>query len=276
MAQIFLSYSRRDQDFVNNLISRIEAQGHSVWVDRASLRSGGHWQSQIVNAIEGADVFLVALSQNSIGSDHVLTELNLAKDSRLPIIPIVIESLAIPGSMKYQLAGLQLSDLSRDFNAGLRGLLSVLEQYKQTPQLGGSKYNVRFISDWLKRIQQDGGNANWVIFDPYSQGNIFIQVDGYINNPTLRAQAAFINNASASQIATLKALGWEVWDVAYPENYSRNFEARTDSERMSIAQFFMRTLVEVYGIHPEAQLHVEFQLDWVAPGVARLVPNNQP
>jgi TIR domain len=38
MSQIFISYSRMDREFVDELIGKVENRGFDVWVDRRSLQ----------------------------------------------------------------------------------------------------------------------------------------------------------------------------------------------------------------------------------------------
>ena len=126
MAKIFISYSRSDKSIIDELINRLEAAGHQVWVDREGIRGGDQWRTQIVEAIENNDVFLLVLSKNSIVSDHVRAEIDLAKESRKKIVPINLQSVEIPSSMKYQLVGLQHINLYIQYETGLQELLATL------------------------------------------------------------------------------------------------------------------------------------------------------
>lgn len=128
MASIFISYSRSDAAVVDKLIGRLNDAGHQVWVDRTGIRGGEQWRQRIVNAIENAVVLVLVLSPNSVVSDNVRKELDLAESSKIPILPVAIVPVEIPTAMKYQLAGIQVIDLHRNFEAGLRELLGVLQE----------------------------------------------------------------------------------------------------------------------------------------------------
>ena len=72
MGYIFISYSRRDSQFVDALRYRLESNGIQVWLDRTDIQGGSKWRSEIVKAIEGSESIIVVLSQYSIQSDkHV-------------------------------------------------------------------------------------------------------------------------------------------------------------------------------------------------------------
>jgi hypothetical protein len=126
MTTIFVSYSRSDKAAVDQLIARLEAAGHSVWLDREGIRGGEQWRLKIVEAIEGNEVFLLVLSERSIASDHVRTEIDLAKEGKKRIIPLNLQRVAIPDTLRYQLAGLQRINLHPDFENGFQELLEAL------------------------------------------------------------------------------------------------------------------------------------------------------
>lgn len=126
MGYIFVSYSRKDSAFVDRLISELEKAGHEVWIDRTDIKSGEQWRRQIVAAIDDSDIFLAMLSPNSVTSDNVRRELDLAEEAKKRVIPIIIEPTSIPEEMRYQLVGLQWLDMSDDFGAGFSQLLAIV------------------------------------------------------------------------------------------------------------------------------------------------------
>ena len=146
MAEIFISYSRSDKSIIDELINRLEAAGHQVWVDREGIRGGDQWRTQIVEAIENNDVFLLVLSKNSIVSDHVRAEIDLAKESRKKIVPINLQSVEIPSSMKYQLVGLQHINLYTQYETGLQELLATLGG-EQNIAIPGTKKGGELLSN---------------------------------------------------------------------------------------------------------------------------------
>ena len=127
MGHLFISYSRRDTDVVNQLVNQLETAGYETWIDLEGIRGGDQWRRQIVEAVESADVFILALSKDSVTSINVRKELDLAEGKGLRVIPVEIKSVAIPAELKYQLVGLQRIDLVSDFDAGFVKLLEALE-----------------------------------------------------------------------------------------------------------------------------------------------------
>ena len=61
--QIFLSYSRRDSKFVDQLLGDLEAAGIDVWFDRGDIHAGDEtWLEQIVEGILKSPIFVIVIS----------------------------------------------------------------------------------------------------------------------------------------------------------------------------------------------------------------------
>ena len=66
MADVFISYSRKDSDFVHRLHDRLAAEGKDVWIDWEDIPPVAEWFGEISAAIEGADTFIFVLSPESV------------------------------------------------------------------------------------------------------------------------------------------------------------------------------------------------------------------
>ena len=78
MAQVFISYSRKDISFVEQLVADLRNTGLDVWYDVSSLRGGSRWRIEIENAIKNSQFFIVVLSPDSMASEWVEREFLLA------------------------------------------------------------------------------------------------------------------------------------------------------------------------------------------------------
>lgn len=134
MAKIFLSYSRHDADISNDLLIAMEEGGHSVWLDQISIRGGELWREKIVDAIDECDYFVIVLSNNSIGSEEVRTELDLAKEAKKIIVPIQIGEISVPARMRYQMAGINNISLQNDIESVTESLLLSLPEIDTVPK----------------------------------------------------------------------------------------------------------------------------------------------
>ena len=104
---VFISYSREDQQQVVKLVEHLRGQGLNVWMDETDIHGATIWTKEIVEAIRAADLFILAISHHSTGSKNVVKELALASEREKIILPIYLEQCEIPETMEYQLAGIQ-------------------------------------------------------------------------------------------------------------------------------------------------------------------------
>lgn len=139
---IFLSYSRKDKVQAGELATWLQRAGYRPWIDTQGIAAGEQWRREIVRALEKAQAMLILLSPNSVRSDNVRRELDLADTMKLKVIPVEIAPVELSPEIKYQLAGIQFIDIWRDQRHGGRLLLSTLEQH-----LGRRPAQVTFKAD---------------------------------------------------------------------------------------------------------------------------------
>jgi len=75
----FISYSSKDEEFVERLHADLQANGIRCWFALEDLKIGDKIRSRIDDAIRMHDKLLLILSSNSILSDWVETEVESAK-----------------------------------------------------------------------------------------------------------------------------------------------------------------------------------------------------
>lgn len=110
--RIFISYSSADKDIAAALAQILENFGKKVWYAPRDIISRDY-ASAIVRAITDATHFVVILSKNSIKSQHVLNEVDLAFGElkrNIKIMPLIIDENKLPPSFLYYLSRQQWSD----------------------------------------------------------------------------------------------------------------------------------------------------------------------
>jgi adenylate cyclase len=119
MADIFISYSRKDTDEALSLAERLQADGLEVWIDRHGITGAEQWATEIVEGIKDCTTFILLLSQTSVESANVLKELSLASEKGKRILPVDLSPVTLPPSFEYQIAGVQRVRFD-DFEAIIR------------------------------------------------------------------------------------------------------------------------------------------------------------
>jgi len=130
---IFVSYSRRDLEWVQALVTELEAAGLPVWLDVHKLKPGVVWDSEIELALRGTDVLLVILSENSAASTNVLDEINFALSKNRLVVPVLHQTCEVP----YRLARLQHIDFTGPREVALHRLVERLRA-ATTPGASGA------------------------------------------------------------------------------------------------------------------------------------------
>jgi hypothetical protein len=89
----FVSYNHRDEGFAVQLVTRLRAEGVRVWFAAEDLNPGQKIHEEVGDAINNFDRLVVILSENSMGSPWVQSEVRRARkrelrDERRVLFPI--------------------------------------------------------------------------------------------------------------------------------------------------------------------------------------------
>ncbi len=109
--EVFISYSRKDQTWVNNFTKKLQANHISIWIDQKNIDASTYWQIEIVKAIRNCNIVILLATKASFSSFHVIREVSLAFDERKKIFPIFLEKVLIPDELRYQLTGIHYFQL---------------------------------------------------------------------------------------------------------------------------------------------------------------------
>ena len=165
---IFVSYSRREVGFIDDLVLNLERAGHEVWLDYRSLIPGRPWQDQIYQGIQAADVILLVVSKASLSSQNVEVEWKRVIQQNKRIILLVFEAMDLPGELeKYEWV-----DFRSNYKAGLKELLLQIEQPIQeehpVPETGFKVPGIVWAAALLSIVVAIYSlSAFWTLFIPW-------------------------------------------------------------------------------------------------------------
>lgn len=168
---VYISASRKEAEFVEQLLSDLIKNHIRVWVDK-NIPGGTEWQKTIERGIRDCAVAIIVISESSSNSKFVQEEINLLLELGKPIIPILIGS---PRDIPQQLLKLHYADFTSDYNYGLPRLIEGIQHYLPNQ---GAKSAVRaenkhiFIayvrqdaSDFSRRLAENLGRADFTAFN---------------------------------------------------------------------------------------------------------------
>ncbi len=120
---VFLSYSRKDREFVDRLARDLKTAGTDVWMDQSGIQAGRAWDDAVQGALDSASRVIVILSEHSVASPNVLDEVASALDSGKTVLPVLYRNCTMP----LRLRRLQYIDFQQDYANGLEMLKSALD-----------------------------------------------------------------------------------------------------------------------------------------------------
>ena len=128
MSQVFISYSRKDKDFVRQLNDALAAQKREAWVDWKDIPLTAEWQQEIFTNIEAAENFVFVISPDSVASVNCGREIDHALTNNKRMVPIfyrVVPDNDIPESLgKFQRIDFGDKD---DFDSQFAALTAALD-----------------------------------------------------------------------------------------------------------------------------------------------------
>ena len=129
MSSIFLSHNRSDKYFARELGKRLKSHGIRVWIDEAEIRIGDSLIEKISSAIKECTYLGVILSPNSVSSEWVRREVNIAlteeiQGKRVKVLPLLYKKSDIPGFLTDKL----YADFTEDFEEAFKNLLRRLKE----------------------------------------------------------------------------------------------------------------------------------------------------
>ncbi len=165
---IFMSYSRREVGFVDDLTHRLEKEDFKVWLDYRTLVPGTPWKAQIDAGLKGADTVILVVSKESMASKYVELEWRhfLKMDKRL--ILVIFEAVDLP----KELEAYEWVDFRGNYEKGLKELFSQLnrsiKEKHRVPETGFKVPMIVWVAFALSlMIALYSLSAFWSLFVPW-------------------------------------------------------------------------------------------------------------
>lgn len=130
---LFVSYSSRDRAALSNLLSALRRAHEEIWFDE-ELGAGEVWWHKILEHIRDCEVFIFAMTTNSLDSKPCLAELRYAQQLQKPILPVQIGP--IPSIRVTPLAEVEVIDYQNPtIDSGIQLTTAVREAQERAQPL---------------------------------------------------------------------------------------------------------------------------------------------
>ena len=166
---LFISYSRREVGFVDQLATHLEMEGYNLWLDYRSLVPGRPWEEQIYQGIMNSSVILLVVSKASIASDNVEFEWRrVLKEKNKRVILLIFEAVDLPPELEK----FEWVDFRGNYQSALKEMdrqIHAKEDEDHTaPQTGFKVPSVVWLASGLSLVTAILSlGAAWTLFVPF-------------------------------------------------------------------------------------------------------------
>ncbi|MEW9702712.1 toll/interleukin-1 receptor domain-containing protein [Paenibacillus sp. SI92] len=179
MQTAFISHNFRDKPLARKISANLGLYGVKCWIDESEIKLGDSLIEKIREGIDNGDYLIALISKNSISSEWVKKELDVAMNQeiegkKVKVIPILAGDCELPGFLKGKL----YADMSTDkkFKLNLASLLNRFNIIKITEpdklKFTSDKLSVVEVIDKMKKSTQNE-LEEFVESFSYSDRNIF-------------------------------------------------------------------------------------------------------
>ncbi len=103
--EVFVSYSRRDGEFVGRLAAALRARGKEVWIDVEGIRDAEVFPEALRRAVEDSAAFVFVISPESVCSSFCREEVRRAAELNKRIVPLArrpVDGAEVPDEVRFR------------------------------------------------------------------------------------------------------------------------------------------------------------------------------
>lgn len=89
MTDVFISYSRKDKEFVQSLNTTLDKINRKTWVDWDNIPLSADWWREIQEGIEASETFIFIITPSSVESEVCQKEINYAVKLNKRLVPVI-------------------------------------------------------------------------------------------------------------------------------------------------------------------------------------------
>ena len=87
--RVFISYSRKDEDFAQELLVGLQIAGFEPYLDQHDIAAGEDWEQRLGRLIEAADTVVFVISPDAVDSERCAWEVDRTIELKKRLLPIV-------------------------------------------------------------------------------------------------------------------------------------------------------------------------------------------
>jgi formylglycine-generating enzyme required for sulfatase activity len=107
---VFVSFASEDIELARRAVHSLERAGLRCWLSERDIEPAASYPASITNALAHSGALLLVLTESANASPHVLREIELAFNARIPILPIRLSGVLPSSDLAYFLSTTQWLD----------------------------------------------------------------------------------------------------------------------------------------------------------------------
>lgn len=144
LKSVFISYSSKDTEIVNEVVNMLETSGISYWKAPEMIPAGSNYAKEIPRVICECNIFLLIISEDSQHSIWVEKEIDFAINNRKVIVPLKLTEGKLTDMFSFYLNNIQMVNYNGNLKKALKVLRTRIETLLPKESL---KDNTRNIAD---------------------------------------------------------------------------------------------------------------------------------
>ncbi len=179
MLNVFISHNYKDKPMARKIAKELNRYGIKAWIDESEIKLGDSLIEKIRDGLDHMDFLVALISDNSIHSEWVKKELDIAMNSeiegkRVVTIPILVGKCELPGFLKGKL----YADMSttRKYNENISTLIKrfdINEIADDENEFTEFKLNAVQVIEKIENAQNENEIVELLESFSYSEGNLF-------------------------------------------------------------------------------------------------------
>src|SRR5262252_4022804 len=89
--KVFISYSRKDSTFADELLAGLEVAGFAPFLDRHDIVAGENWEKRLGGLIEQSDTVVFVVSPEAVKSEQCIWEVDRTIELSKRLLPVIFK-----------------------------------------------------------------------------------------------------------------------------------------------------------------------------------------
>lgn len=144
LKSVFISYSSKDTEIVNEVVNMLETSGISYWKAPEMIPAGSNYAKEIPRVICECNIFLLIISEDSQHSIWVEKEIDFAINNRKVIVPLKLTEGKLTDMFSFYLNNIQMVNYNGNLKKALKVLRTRIETLLSKESLKDNTRNITY------------------------------------------------------------------------------------------------------------------------------------